>query len=148
MIEHATGLKMVAVGGEFTYAHRVKGDIAVILQWHDEEPVMVLQRSYSAGRPEATSYLIRLDEVWRYANPDGTPTKNLIRDGMECAISLGFGLDKAAGIRCIDAIMENVADLLKMPPIPPEKVKADAPVSTGDVMKVMLDGNTIIEQEV
>lgn len=140
-----TGRDLVRLGGDFVHAQRIKGDLIVELTWHKNEPVMILYRAIPTEKLGA--YIINLDDMWKYANSDCTPTAKLLRDGIECAQAIGYGLDKYAATRCIDAILENAADLLKMPPVPPELAQQEAPAKEGDELSLTMNGKTVFQME-
>lgn len=78
----------------------------------DDEPCMAL------GNPiNRSSYIIPLDSAYKYADSKtGEPTGYLVTASMQIAKALGLFPDKATCFRIAEAVVDNLPDLIEMPP--------------------------------
>ncbi len=126
MILGTNGRPVVELGGARAWKQYVKGDIVASLQWLDcggdmPEPCLAL---YAARRRmDAGAYVITQGRAHEMADRHGNPTPALLRAGFVAAAQLGFHPDLATAHRCIDAIVEAIADLILMPSLPPVEPK-------------------------
>ncbi len=137
-----TGLPMVLLGGDFVWRRRVTGDIVSEFKWLQDEPVMILYRAVPSTKTGA--FIIRLEDAHKYAQSNGMPSIELMRDSMRAADSIGFFADKDAAKRMIDIILDGLPDLLAMPPMPPEQTKVDKPIGDGE-LSIKINGKTAME---
>lgn len=113
------GRPLVELGGTRAWRQYVKGDIVVSLQWLDvggedgAEPCMALFPAHR--RMDTGAYVITQGRAHEFALPNGAPTPALLRAGFMAAAQLGFHPDKSTVHRFIDAIVESIADLIRMP---------------------------------
>lgn len=143
LLDPESGRKMVMLGGDF-YKQYKKGDLIVEFKWVDEEPVMILyKRTLGANSP---AYMIEMKDAHQYALSNGEASKSLVCElGMQAANALGCHNDRATAFRIIDAIVNFLPDLIKMPPAPKEIILADAPSRGEDELTIKVDGKVIAE---
>ena len=107
----------------------------------EKQPVMVL------GAPKYKSaYIIPLANAYLYADSiSGEPTDHLMVTAITIARALRLGDEKFTTHRIMSAIVDNLPDLISMPPAPQmtEKDVMDKAEREGLVMK--LNGNTVID---
>lgn len=95
-----------------------------------DEPAMVL---WAQGRRSA--YIICLSSAYRYVGSDGYPTKHLVKQSLFAADLLGLGGSRSSARRITDVILDNMDELLIMPPRPrlrDPKVIGEGVLTTGD----------------
>jgi hypothetical protein len=107
----------LVVGGKGAWRVKRKGDIAIAFHWVNKEPAMVLfpARPNTLG---ATACVIPLASAHAYAQPNGYPTQYCIAQAAKYAALMGMYTDRFTIHRIADAILENIEDLLDMPPEP------------------------------
>jgi hypothetical protein len=107
----------ITVGGAGAWKVKRMGDIAIAFHWINREPTMVLfpVRPNTLG---ATACCIPLESAFKYANADGYPTPYCIEQAAKYALLMGMYSDRFTIHRIADAILENIEDLLDMPPEP------------------------------
>lgn len=132
-----TGRPMLELSGAQAWRTFTKGDITISLQWLDlrpwgvqsdgPEPVMVLQasarRTHGAG-----VYVIRQDTAHEYATTRGDPTPHLLGSAFKGAVQMGFYPDKSTVHRILDAVVEAMPDLIRMPSVAPTALHDTRPV--------------------
>lgn len=108
----------VVVGGANAWKVKRKGDIVVAFHWVNGEPAMVLfpARPNTALKP--TACIIALSAAFKYARSDGYPTKYTVEQAGKFALLMGMYNDRFTVHRIADVILENIEDLLDMPPEP------------------------------
>lgn len=148
----------ILLGGPKCFGKRVKGDLAIFFEWFDPatdeigkgEPAMMITRrdklGLSGNRGSAT---IMLDAAYKYADSrSGNPTRRLLKFSMDACVQLGLEPSKMNTYKIADAIVENLPDLLRMPPAPnPDKFTSRRAPSLGEA-KLVQDGKVISEGEV
>lgn len=113
-----SGSQLVELGGERSWRTRVKGDIVVSFQWldiggEDPEPCMCL---FPANRRmDTAAYVIPQRHAHAYATSDGGATPQHVGTAFKAAIHMEFFPDKTTVHRIMDAIVENMPDLIEMP---------------------------------
>lgn len=107
----------ITVGGKNAWKVKRKGDIAIAFHWINGEPAMVLfpARPNTLG---ATAFCLALSAAHKYAESTGYPTRYCIEQAAKAAAMMGMYTDRFTVHRIADAILENIEDLLDMPPEP------------------------------
>lgn len=116
---------MACLGGETSWRQFVKGDIVVSLQWLDRpdidpegpHPCMVLFPKNL--RMNGGAYVIPQRNAFAYADNKGNPTGELMGAAFKAAHTMGFFPDESTVFRIIDAIVEAIGDLVRMPSTQP-----------------------------
>jgi hypothetical protein len=145
-IMHPSGMNMVMLGGD-VYDQRTTGDIISEFKWVNGEPVMLIYKRVLGHNTKA--YMIELEDAHMFATSSGLPSKMLLSTYCrDAARALNSEHDKATMFRLIDVIMEGLADLLRMPPEPKAHEIANRPTTSGDELKIIMDGKTIAEVQV
>ncbi len=140
-----SGKKMVILGGPFMWKQFVHGDVTVELTWVDEEPHMLIYRSNPGAKEGA--YLIELTDAHKYVHSQrGGPSKTLMRDAVEAAVSIGFSHTDTHGIyKVMTCILDHITDLLAMPPEPKASEIANRPSTGNDELTIKVDGVVVAE---
>jgi hypothetical protein len=142
-IMHASGKPMVMLGGD-VWDQRKKGDLIVEFKWVSGEPVMLLYKNTLGNNSPA--FMIEFADAYKFARSDGNATKELMSTfAHEAAKALNSEHDKATVYRIITAIMENIGDLLMMPPEPKAHEIANRPSSGHDELSVKVNGQVVME---
>lgn len=105
------------------YNYKSCGDFGVLFSWFnpqprrldsEHEPVMALVRR--AGG-EGRSFMIALSAAYLYADSEsGQPTPYLLQRAFTVASVLGLHPDRSTIRRICDAIVDNLPELIRMPP--------------------------------
>lgn len=128
----------IEIGGAKSWKQFTFGDIAVTLDWVNDEPAMLIT-------PKAVSikgaYVICLSSAYKY-----TDDKYLVQQSSECANHIGMdGNSKFTIHRIADAIMSTLQEMVEMPPEKMARPK-DKGHAVGDML-VKVNGETVAEQE-
>lgn len=96
----------------------------------------------------AGAYVICLSVAWKYADStSGEPTPYLVRAAVQGARQLGFSpTDTFAARKIAEVIVDNLPDLIDMPP-EPQQFNQEQQQAIGE-MVIKIDGETIHEREV
>lgn len=135
---------MILLGGKTAWRVRRVGPMVLSYQWLDGKPAMFV---YPENRPEGYGALcIPLDSAHLWAKADGYPhLEHAIPTAMRAAPTMGVGVSKPGIHMIVDAVLEGIPDLLRMPPEPPRRPKA-SPV-LGE-LAIKEGGRTISEREI
>ena len=135
---------MILLGGETAWQVRRVGPMVLSYQWLDGKPAMFV---YPESRPNGYGALcIPLASAHLWAKPDGYPDLNhAIPTAMKAAPTMGVVVSKPGIHMIVDAVIEGIPDLLRMPPEPPRQPKP-SPV-LGEV-SIKEGGRTISEREI
>lgn len=114
----------VVVGGANAWKVKRKGDIAIAFHWMNGEPALVLfpARPNTLG---ASAFCVALSAAYKYAQPNGYPTPYCVQQAAKAAAIMGMYPDRFTIHRIADVILENIEDLLDMPPEPAAHAKED-----------------------
>lgn len=138
---NASGQKLIEWGGHDAWKTRRLGDLLVSLEWAVLPGSRKAQRVVVIGRPRE-GRLIQLSDntqgnwhprCYREADrpamlefdcdnkPTGRPTRDLIWDASQSIQLLGYGPgDRSATHRYIDAVLNAMIDMVRMPSAPPK----------------------------
>lgn len=142
-IMHASGKPMVMLGGD-VWDQRKKGDLIIEFKWVSGEPVMLLYKNTLGSQSQA--FMIEFADAYKFARADGNATRELMSTySHEAAKAIGCEHDKASVYRIITAIMENIGDLLMMPPEPKALEIANRPSSGHDELSIKVNGQVVME---
>lgn len=123
------------------------GDYVVSLEWdidpQDTEPVMVIWSKY-AGR-HSGAFAICLSSIAKYADPSGSPTREAFLECWRALPTLGRAQIDLEVYRLLDVILRHTPDLIRMPPVPPAVVRAEAREPLLEVTRKDQDGKTLDE---
>lgn len=140
---------MAMIGGREAWKVRKQGDIGIAFHWigtpdHGDEPSMVLFPLRK--RLGSSAFVITMNKAFEYADNKGYPTPELLNSCMRAADVMAMGQDKATVHRIADVILNNIEDLVRMPPAPRKETK-NPDANTGEI-KLIADGQTVMEREV
>jgi hypothetical protein len=120
------GTPYVELGGERAWRQFTKGDIVVSLQWIDLQaqdpafpepgaiPCMCIFHAFR--RMETGAHIIPQRYAYIYGASEGKPTDHFYRAVVDACETVGFDRnDKAAQFRMMDAVLEAMPDLIRMP---------------------------------
>ena len=88
---------------------------------------------WAQGRRSAS--IICLSSAYRYVGSNGYPTEHLVKQSLFAADLLGLGGSRSSARRITDVILDNMDELLIMPPRPrlrDPKVIGEGVLTTGD----------------
>jgi len=142
------GQRWVELGGERCWLQRVKGDICVSLQWlhvGKGEPQACMVLFPVTLKMDGGAYAIPQENAWEYADTRGNPTPMLMTSAINAAQSMGFFPDQATVFRIVDAIVENLPDLVRMPSEQPAALEIAGPL-LGIEARAKVDGQVMHEQ--
>lgn len=142
-------------GGPKCYRKKRFKDFMVFFEWFDEEtmevgrgePTMVITRANRfALSGNRGSVLVPMGAAWKYADSKtGGPTRELVQFAAGACDELGLEPSKMNVFKVADAIVENVDELLRMPPEPsPDKFVSRKAKAIGEV--TILDGGRVVGQ--
>lgn len=131
------------VGGPSCWKSRQHGDLLVAFHWVNQEPAMVLFPL--RRRLGAAAYIIPLESAHTYANREGYPTAEAIGKCVVAAQIMAMDTNKSTIHGILTAILDNLEDLVKMPPQPRGLEKKSPVIGEG---RLIADGETIAETEI
>lgn len=137
---------------------KASGGLMVFFEWWDDasssvgkgECAMLLTRADKFGLSgNRGSACITLPQAHLYADSrTGAPTMRLIEFSRQACIELGFEPSRMNVKAIADAVVDNLPDLVGMPPEPdPDKFASRKARPVGEV-SLIADGKTILEGEV
>lgn len=130
------------VGGPDAWKIRTQGDIVVAYHWVNGEPAMVL---FPVRKPlGCVPYCIGLSHAYKYAQRSGYPTKYCIKQAVVAAGVMGMDNGRETVKRIVEIILDNLADLIRMPP---ERPRDDKSPPLG-VATLFSEGNKVAEGEI
>lgn len=147
-----TGQPLVMIGGERAWKQRVIRDIVCTFQWLDRpdidpegpHPCLVLHRRNATQ--DHGVYVIPQRNAYAYAEPDGTPTPQLLGTAFKATMELGFHPDQSTVHRVIDIIVEGIGDLVAMPSSQPDALNTRRHGIYGIEASAKINGRTIHEE--
>ena len=134
----------ILVGGPKAWKVRKQGEIVVAFHWVNKEPAMVLFPVHK--RLGAAAYIIPIGMAHTYAKRDGYPTDQAI---VKCAVAAQvMAMEPTKGVlhNILTAILDNIEDLVKMPPEPTGHTAAQGK-AIGEAT-LFLGGNKIAQSDV
>lgn len=135
------GLPYFQLGGETALSTHEAGHYKVAMDWVSDEPAIVIW----TGLPNSGAFAICLSSAGKYAEPDGTPNREGVRELLHSLEFLGRPQNQAELSQLLDVVMRYMPDLLRMKP-PPREIRleaAGAPVI--EITEKTQDGQTIRE---
>ena len=115
----ARGATMISLGGERAWLQRTKGDLCISYEWLDtgkQDPEACMCLFPTVMKLDAGAYAIPQGSAHEYATRNGGPTQHLMTAALKALVTLGYlHPDKAAWFRIVDAILEGLPDLIRMP---------------------------------
>lgn len=114
----------IVVGGENAWKVRAQKDLCVAFHWVNGEPAMVLFPLRK--RLGAAAYILTLPVAYKYAQANGHPTPYCIRQAVVAAQVMAMDTTKATVQNIVEVILDNIEDLVRMPPEPERKDKSPA----------------------
>jgi hypothetical protein len=119
------------------------GDFRVFYQHVNGEPAMVLA-STCWGRRRA--WVIGLSHAYKYADAHtGQPTAYLVEASTKIGEMLGLGTDRMTVFRIASAIVDDLPDLLRMPPEAGETANDIERRIERAGLVMEIDGNTLVD---
>ena len=112
------------------------GDFKINLQYIDNDPAMVLSASRFINQ-RRRAWVIPIEACWKYVDDVDAPgsghSEYMVAASTKIAEMLGLGSDLKTRFRIAEAIVNNLEELINMPPgnFKP-KVIADAVATLGD----------------
>jgi hypothetical protein len=110
---------MILLGGETAWKVRRVGPMVLAYHWHNGKPAMFV---YPESRQTGYGALcIPLESAHLWAKSDGYPNlDHAIPTAMKAAPTMGVAVSKPGVKMIVDAVMEGIEDLVKMPPERPQ----------------------------
>lgn len=142
-----SGMPMVELAGERAWLIREKGDLIISMQWIDcggEEPDPCMCIFPAARHMDTAAYVIMQRDSWAYATNRGDATPHLIGAAFKAALHIGMFPDKSTVHRIVDAVLENLADLIRMPSSQPASLDV-ARRTLGVEYRASVNGRTFTE---
>lgn len=133
----------VMLGGKNAWKMFRQRDIAGALQWVNDEPALVLWPA--RWRPGAGAFIVCLSSAWKYASSDGFPTTYCLEQAIQAAKVMGMEPGRYEVQNIVEAILDRLEDLIRMPPKPTERQLGGKPVGE---MALIVDGKVVAEGEV
>jgi hypothetical protein len=138
----------VEFGGREAWKVRKSGDLGVAFHWVtagdlDDEPCMVLFPLRK--RFGSAAYVLPMNRAFEFVNTKGYPTPDLMTSSEKAAEVMAMDRGKQTIYRIATAILDNMEDLLKMPPAPTKEKKLAG--RTGE-MSLLVDGEEVAGGEV
>jgi hypothetical protein len=140
-----SGRALFGVGGDnAARTHEFRG-YCVSLEWdeRDGEPILLMWPA-TTGR-EVGVFGICLSSAGKYANPDGTPTRECFDECAMALPTLGKALLPVELRLLVDVVMRFIPDLLLMPPAPKALRRAARGEALIDITQQDNRGKTISE---
>jgi len=111
---------------DLTQYHFVRkaGDLTVYGTWFGDQkrPALVLVPANHNDRDRFAPFVVPIDNAWIWSEELGDPALQ-VQSAHDACRALGFDhLNRFTLLRILCAIRDNMADLLKMPPKPTERV--------------------------
>lgn len=130
------------VGGPDAWKVRTSGDIVIAFHWVNGEPAMVL---WPVRKPlGCVPYCIGLSHAYKYAKNTGYPTPYCVTQAVAAAQVMGMDTGRETVKRIVEIILDNLEDLVRMPPEPEKKDKT-APLGTATLYS---EGTKVSEGEI
>jgi len=145
------GQRMVELGGERAWLTRTKGDIVVSFQWlHIDEldreaPVPCMCLFPAVRHMDTAAYVIPQRNAYAYASNRGGQSPALVGLAFKACAHMGFFPDRMTVHRVMDIVLENLADLIKMPSEQPGALDIKRRV-LGLEASARVNGKTLIEE--
>lgn len=113
----------------------------VSLNGDEPSPVMAI-----CGKASRSSYIIPLANAYYYANSmTGNPSKELLADLEGIANRLELSTDKFMLSKIAEAIIDNLPDLIKMPPKAPPSMRQLEEKAEKQGLVVKMGGKTLLD---
>lgn len=144
------GQRMVELGGERAWLTRTKGDIVVSFQWmhideiDNEAPVACMCLFPAMRHMDTAAYVIPQRNAHAYATNRGGASPALLGLAFKACTHMGFFPDRMTVHRVMDIVLENLADLIKMPSEQPGALNIKRLVM-GLEARATLNGKTLVE---
>jgi hypothetical protein len=142
------GQSYVELGGERAWLQRVKGDICITYQWLNtgkSEPSACMVLFPIRAKMDGGAYAIPQENAYEYATAEGKATPYLMVAAFNAAQSMGFFPDKSTVHRVVDAIIDGLSDLVRMPSEQPGQLDIKA-LLKGIEAKVKVNGQVFREE--
>lgn len=108
----------------------------------DTEPCMCLGRSGI----KRSAWVIPLSSAYMYADSQsGEPTEYLVGKACEIAHHLGMTADRSTVFKIASVIVDNLSDLIRMPPWAGIGIDEIAKKAEAQQLKVKLNGETLLD---
>ena len=136
----------VEFGGREAWKVHKSGQLGVAFHWVtsgdlDDEPCMVLFPLRK--REGSAAYVLPLNRAFEFVNNKGYPTPELMSSSETAAKVMAMDTGKSTVFGVATAILDNMEDLLKMPPSKEKKRGGGA----GE-MSLLIDGEVVATGEV
>ncbi len=119
----AQGRQIFHVGGEKAWRIHDAGDYFVSMEWVDGAPAMII---VSKRRPDF-AFAICLSSIGKYATPEGRPNPEGVGELALALPDFGRALERTELHHLVDIVMRYTSELILMPPVPIEVLRADRP---------------------
>lgn len=139
---------MIELGGDRAWLQRTKGDIAISFEWLDtgkQEPEACMCLWPTVLKLDGGAYVIPQGNAYEYVDNRGRPTQFLLVAAYNAASTMGFFPDQSTVFRIIDIIVENLADLVRMPSEQPQSLNVARPV-LGIEARAKVNGEVVHEE--
>lgn len=119
------------------------GDIRIFYQWVNDEASMILAAN-RLGRRKA--WVIGQSVAHQYADSEtGAPTAYLIEAAVKIAEHLGFHPDRSTVFRIASAIVDDLPELIKMPPPPAQTAQHIERLAERDGLVLRIGDQTVVD---
>jgi hypothetical protein len=108
----------IQLGGPKAWKVRRIHDIGIAFHWIEDEPAMCLFPANAKIALNRGAFVISLDAAVDYVDSNGYPTRYAMDRAAVAAEVMGMDQTKYTLHNILDAMMEGVDDLVKMPPEP------------------------------
>lgn len=128
---------------------RAKGGLIVFFEWFEGEATMfIVRENRSALSGNRGSAAIAQPQAYLYADSkSGAPTGRLIQFAMKACVEIGLDPSRMNVKAIADAIVDNLEELVRMPPEPRNAMFTGKERPAGEIT-VKVDGQTVTQQEV
>lgn len=110
----AQGRTLYQIGGPNAWRMHDAGEYNVSMEWHENEPCMVL---VAKSRPEF-AFAICLSSIGKYATPEGGPNEEGLNELAKALPDFGKALERSELHRLLDIVLRYTPALIGMPPTP------------------------------
>lgn len=132
----------LVLGGDGAWKTRKQGQLVIAYHWVNGEPALVM---WPERKPlGCVPYCIPFSEAHRFANNKGYPTPHCIERAFVAANVMGMDNGKSTIQSIVEAILDSIDELKKMPP---EKPKVDTSRPLG-VATLFERGEKVSEGEI
>lgn len=132
----------LVLGGDGAWKVREQGQLVVAYHWINGEPAVVM---WPKRKPlGCVPYCVRFSDAHRFATNKGYPTPACVKRAAVAATVMGMDMGKDTIKNIVEALMDSIDELKKMPP---EKPRVDTSRPLG-VATLFERGEKVSEGEI